>query len=134
MYKGCVWKSWNGQLTKTMALINLDNLSWVSDEIGMVAQLPSNFKTFEDDELASVIAEKYETKKYNDEILDSICIANLYGYGYSVVIRYGSTQPSGFALFELVTPTTENVTTRMVSRRTINVESENGIDMDFTKE
>lgn len=134
MYKGCVWKSWNGQLTKTMSLINLDNLSWTSEDIGMVAQLPSNFKTFEDNELASVIAEKYETAKYNDEILDSICIADIYGYGYSVVIRYGDTQPSGFALFELATPTTENVTTRMVSRRTINVESENEIDLDFTKE
>ena len=134
MYKGCVWKSWNGQLTKTMSLINLDNLSWVSEDIGMVAQLPSNFKTFEYDELASVVAEKYETAKYNDEILDSICITDVYGYGYSVVIRYSSTQPSGFALFELATPTTENVTTRMVSRRTINVESENGIDLDFTKE
>lgn len=134
MYKGCVWKSWNGQLTKTMSLINLDNLSWTAEDFGMVAQLPSNFKTFEGNELASVIAEKYETAKYYDEIQDSICIADVYGYGYSVVIRYGNTQPSGFALFELATPTTENVTTRMVSRRTINVESENEIDLDFTKE
>lgn len=134
MYKGCVWKSWNGQLTKTMSLINLDNLSWTAEDFGMVAQLPSNFKTFEGTELASVIAEKYETAKYYDEIQDSICIADVHPYGYSVVIRYGNTTPSGFALFELATPTTKNVTTRMVSRRTINVESDNGIDMDFTKE
>ena len=134
MFKGCTYQSWNGKLTKNYYLINLDNLSWTSEDIGMIATLPNDFKTFEENELASVIAEKYLTKKYYDEIADSICIADIYGYGYSIIIRYSSTQPSGFALFELATPTTENVTTRMVSRRTINVESENEIDMDFTKE
>ena len=92
------------QLVKTFKEIDLSDLTWTSEDVGMVAQLPSDFKTFEGNELASVIAEKYKTAIFDDEIQDSICIADVYPYGYSVVIRYGNTTPSGKALLELETP------------------------------
>ncbi len=130
------------QLVRTMKEIDIGTLDWDFDEIGTYVPIPSDCKTYNSDEMPNILSVNYVTAKYLDEVPNSISIYNFYGFGWCLVVRpdsygnYKEPAPTGKFMYELNTPiiVDEEIEDIMVSRRTIGVESDNGIDLDFTKE
>ena len=124
------------QLIRTMKEIDMEDLNWQSDEIGMYAPLPSDCKKVENNEIPNLLATNYKTSSSIGAQYMDIFIGEEWGLGWCFVVRYLYDFPTGKLMYELNTPVIvdEEIEDIMVSRRTIGVESDNGIDLDFTKE
>lgn len=132
MQDGNTWQTWNGKLTKTMELVDLEDLTFSGDyeyETNLAnAKAPSSNSDY-----PNALSENYNlVSRYNfveGYVEETFCIntsKNLY--------ILSAQAPSGKLLYETETYVIENVKTLMINRNCIKCYDINDIELDFTKD
>lgn len=110
-------KESNGEITRNYGIVDLGTLTWINDGNGIFRC--NNFNTNAKPAttysgVANIIAEKYTAGGWGD-VYDSlktntICYRQIATNDNRLAVVSGTSSPTGYMIFELITPTTEQST------------------------